>query len=725
MDATNRFRPRYLALAFLALLATCEIAVGQEEGAAEPSQEAVAQPEQETAQPERPAGQPEQETTQPEEEAAQPAVPTSLSVEPESLHLKIGQSAQLKATARDASGAAVEASPIFTTRARGGIEVNNDGTVTARSAGEHVVTVILPRPGRGAGRRGRGRRGRLPRVTVNVTVEPAPLKSIEFPSEVTSVYEGTTVALRPTVMDEVGEERGDVALQFTSSDPRVASINALGQLTAHRTGKVTIHAAADSISTEKVFDVLVNPVRELTLAGGDGEFRTGDVIAFTAVARDSLGRPVTGLPIYYACFRTETEESRSEGAASQIDQRGRFVAEKPGEYTILAATGNTTAQKTVRVVPRNVRMRVEVVGQGRVDNVHTSDLWVWQGVDGRDYCVSGTWGADGEAYFWDVSDPANIKKIGTFQVDARTVNDVKVSPDGRICVISREGASNRRNGLVVLDVSDPHDVKQLAAFDDGLTGGVHNVFVDNGFIYAINNGRRYDVIDIHNPSQPHRVANYELDTPNHGVHDVWVVNGIAYSSNWANGVHVVDVGNGIVGGSPQDPQLIESYIYPQPHSHAAFPFYSSSTGRFYVLGGDEIFSNGLNPGQPMQPAGYIHFVDMTAQGQPAEVARYEVPEAGSHNLWVEDDKLYVAYYNAGLRVVDISGDLMGDLYRQGREIASFRTFDPEGFVPNAPMAWGPQPYKGLVFVSDFDSGIWALRLVPEGSRGRRGRRGGQ
>ena len=78
-----------------------------------------------------------------------------------------------------------------------------------------------------------------------------------------------------------------------------------------------------------------------------------------------------------------------------------------------------------------------------------------------------------------------------------------------------------------------------------------------------------------------------------------------------------------------------------------------------------------------------------------EVARYQVPEAGSHNLWVENDVLYVGYYNGGLRVVDVSGELRGDLYRQGREIAFWHTFDPEGYIPNAPFVWGPQPFKGI------------------------------
>jgi hypothetical protein len=98
-------------------------------------------------------------------------------------------------------------------------------------------------------------------------------------------------------------------------------------------------------------------------------------------------------------------------------------------------------------------------------------------------------------------------------------------------------------------------------------------------------------------------------------------------------------------------------------------------------------------------------------GEPREVARYEVPEAGTHNLWIEDDIMYVAYYNGGLRAVDVSGELMGDLYRQGREIGRYIPDDPEGYSANAPMVWGPQPYKGLVFFSDWNSGLWAVRIA--------------
>ena len=87
-----------------------------------------------------------------------------------------------------------------------------------------------------------------------------------------------------------------------------------------------------------------------------------------------------------------------------------------------------------------------------------------------------------------------------------------------------------------------------------------------------------------------------------------------------------------------------------------------------------------------------------------------MPGAGSHNLWVEGDLLYVGNYNAGLRVVDLSGELMGDLFKQGREIAWFLPADAKGRIPNAPMTWGPQPHKGHVFFTDWNSGLWSVKI---------------
>jgi hypothetical protein len=34
-------------------------------------------------------------------------------------------------------------------------------------------------------------------------------------------------------------------------------------------------------------------------------------------------------------------------------------------------------------------------------------------------------------------------------------------------------------------------------------------------------------------------------------------------------------------------------------------------------------------------------------------------------------------------------------------------------VPNWPMTWGAQVFKGNVFTSDLNSGLWILKLEPE------------
>jgi len=163
-----------------------------------------------------------------------------------------------------------------------------------------------------------------------------------------------------------------------------------------------------------------------------------------------------------------------------------------------------------------------------------------------------------------------------------------------------------------------------------------------------------------------------------------------------------------LAGSPSHPVQFAEFKYPSGWNHAAFPFKSQSTDKFYVLAGDEAFPFGGD--SPTVAAGWIHFSELTGSSM-KEVAKYEVPEAGSHNFWIEGDLLYVGYYNGGFRVVDISGELMGNIYRQGREIGMFRTSarEGEGVTPNSPMAWGPHPFKGFVFVSDMNSGLWVMR----------------
>ena len=175
--------------------------------------------------------------------------------------------------------------------------------------------------------------------------------------------------------------------------------------------------------------------------------------------------------------------------------------------------------------------------------------------------------------------------------------------------------------------------------------------------------------------------------------------GLLYAAYWRDGLIVLDVGNGIKGGSPHDPEAREP-VPLQPSralrpgwlagAHAVFRY------KNYVFVGDEVFPAmfDLSSRDLIPVKGIVHVVDVANIEQPREVAVYEVPEGGAHNMWVEDDVMYMGYYNAGARVVDVSGELRGDLYRQGREIARLWTGDAKGFRPNQAVCLGRATAQG-------------------------------
>ncbi len=624
----------------------------------------------------------------------------SLKVSPETISMEIGESIQVQAAVMDAKNKKVkDREYMYISRNRRAFSADSTGKITAYKHGEHSLMIISPG------------QPRL-RTTINVNIKPAPIKKIAFGSVPEKIYTGVSIPLNFTITDEAGFQRPEVALSLSSSDNSKLAIAPFYNLIPKESGVVKVTASTGKITENLELTILENPIVKIDLQSDMIEGRSGDVFTLTAVAKDKNGNEVPSAPISYSF--TGKSYDVSGAPSGLITKEGKFVADEPGLYVLQASCGSAAASVTVSANSRNITREIEQVGKGSVNDRHTSDFWIWEGVDGKDYAVTGTWGSDGTAYFWDVTNPASMQLIDSVKVDARTVNDVKISEDGTLCIISREGASNRKNGLVIIDVTNPADANVISEFSENLTGGVHNVFIYQDHVYALSAARKYYSINIEDPKNPKIVGEFELDTPGHSIHDVWVEDGIAYSSNWADGVQLVDIGNGIAGGSPSNPVQFASYTYPSGANHAAFPYKDKKTGKFYVILGDEQFPYGLDPDgrKPSRAAGFLHVIDFTDLKNPKEVAWFEVPFAGSHNFWIEDDVLYAAFYNGGLRVVDLEGELLGDLNRQGREMAWIVPEDPDGYVSNAPFTWGAQPYKGHIFYSDWNSGLWSAKLKP-------------
>lgn len=565
--------------------------------------------------------------------------------------------------------------------------VDADGVITAHRPGSARVYAVFGQSAAGF---------------AEVRVPQLPPHELEARLPVRTVATGTSVPLEVTARTRLGEVLERPALVFASDDPGVATVDATGRVTGVAPGSATIRVAAGAASGDVQLRVESSPAQDYRMTPTSVDARTGDVVRLRVDGVDAQGHAVLAT-------RPAWSVSRAGASVSGEGEEGVFVAEAPGSYEVVASVGPSIERRaTVRVTPREHDERLELVGRGAISTHHSGDTWVFEGVDGRDYAIIGTFMHDW-AKVWDVTDPGAPVLTDSVQLDARRINDVKIHPNGRIGIVTREGASNRRNGIVLLDLSDPAHPSVLSEYQETVTGGVHNVWIrgEHELVYAVHNGTSdVHIIDISNPREPREVGRWGLDKQVKTLHDVIVQDGYAYLSYWDDGLVILDAGAGSHGGTPTEPTFVSQYAYPIGNTHVAWRHGD------YVFVGDEIFPDEWDPTKPIEARGYIHVVDVSDIERPVEVAKYEVPQAGAHNVWAEGDRLYVGYYQGGLRVVDISGELRGDLYRQGREIDALRTAAPDAMVPDWSMTWGAQIHEGNIFTSDMNSGLWIARLIP-------------
>jgi hypothetical protein len=629
---------------------------------------------------------------------------TRVTLTPDSIQLQVGDSVHVVVAALDSAGKAVEGAPVRAfVSGRAAKWSDSTGYVQALEPGTATLYGLVPVPPERP-----GAESKTILAKAMIRVAPLPVVKIELGALPERMYAGTRVRLSADAYSRL-RKREDASLSWSSSDTAVLAVSEHGLAHALGAGTATVTARSGSVEASGSVTVAANPVRSLSVQPANVSTQTGDVVHLEATALDAKGDAARDVPVRWS---VEGPPGAADVGAT-LDEKGTFVAERPGLYTVTASVGDRTAVAEISATHRPYRIPMKAVGHGVVHGHSTSDLWVFQGVDGHDYAYTGTHadGAGGDVmYAWDVTDPTKPVLTDSVVVDARVVNDVKINDTRQLAVITREGASDRKNGIVLLDIRIPGHPKIIASYTSDLTAGVHNTWISGNLVYAVNDGTRaIHILDISDPANPRQVGRWEIDSPGKYLHDITIKDGLAYVSYWDDGLIILDVGAGIAGGTPTQPVEVSQLEYrtrwgaeTYGNTHHAIRY------KNYVFAGDEIFgcSECVNG-----PRGYVHVIDVSDIRHPKEVAWFRVPEAGAHNLWAQDDRLYIAYYQGGLRVVDISGELRGDLYRQGREIGWFDTASPDAFKPNAAMAWGPQPFKGHIFVSDMNSGLWILKFA--------------
>jgi hypothetical protein len=254
-------------------------------------------------------------------------------------------------------------------------------------------------------------------------------------------------------------------------------------------------------------------------------------------------------------------------------------------------------------------------------------------------------------------------------------------------------ASTRR-GVLVFDIRDP-GAPVLVRSAPTTPPNVHTVFVSGNLLYAA--GQEPDaavlVFDVTNPLQPVLISKfqaygYSVPQEGDGPHDMFAFEDRLYVNFWGAGYVIADVKR------PDDPVELGRYRYKYATSHA------SAVARY----GDRLiaFEGGEDWGA------HLRVLDVTDPGNIQLIGEWRLHEHISiHNMVLVGTKLYVAHYQDGVRVLDVS------VPETPRQVAHFNTFRPANLEQGTSFYDGAigirVPGDGYVYTVDSTRGLLILR----------------
>jgi hypothetical protein len=312
---------------------------------------------------------------------------------------------------------------------------------------------------------------------------------------------------------------------------------------------------------------------------------------------------------------------------------------------------------------------------------------------GRQYAFAGSY--NNGLQIFDISNPARTKRVGLYdcgitqgdvqifrQADQRrklfatytsdTAND-GTSPCNRqaerLGYDMQKSATAGKNGTFILDVTNPRKPKTLSFIE--VTQGSHNMTVHPSGNYMYNSNSdlitsiapAIEIVDISDPARPEHAGELEL-TPLPGLgtesHDITFNDAgtRAYSAALSHGV-VIDTTD------PANPSIVSEWDDETINVwHQADPV--SIGGRDFVIAEDEYAGAA---GGPHCPSGGVHIYDVTGELEkaPVKVGYWNIDEiratssatgrCTAHVFDIHEDEqiMTIAFYNGGVRVVDLSG----------------------------------------------------------------------
>jgi hypothetical protein len=332
---------------------------------------------------------------------------------------------------------------------------------------------------------------------------------------------------------------------------------------------------------------------------------------------------------------------------------------------------------------------LQLVSESLVEEALPVDVYV---THGHAYVVSiREQNLPGGLTVFDVSNPSApvLKTIISLPTDAYW-NGVW-SKDNALYVASQS------SGVVVFDISNPGDPQLVRSVPSGVGQiDVHTVFVEGDRLYAMSPSPvpKTLIFDIQKPTEPKLLGEYmepgAADTAGVGYpHDALALDGRLYINHWSSGYVIVDV------KEPSHTKRLGSYAYPYATSHA------NAVGKF----GERLiaFEGGENWGA------HLRVLDVTNAAHPKRIGEFKLGDNASiHNMVLKGERLYIAHYQHGVRVLDVS------VPEEPKQVAYYNTFretDPARGESFYEGAIGMRvPGDGYVYTIDTSRG---LLIFPE------------
>lgn len=642
---------------------------------------------------------------------ATPNAVARIAISPAIRKVSAGDTLRFTAQALDASGNPVAGVRVRFNMLRGeGGDMDSTGVLITGSTGVIAATASAMIP---------GQHPKIERFEVRIL--PGAAARIEVTPQPTKLVVGQRLLLAAKSWSAQNDERRNEEFSFTSSASRVVRTAGDGMITGVAPGRATVTVRAGKATKVLAIQVVPNNIASIELTPARTPARQGDLLRFAVTAKDASGRAITGL----------TPQWSMRGGEGLIEQDGAFVGYNAGRYTVSAMIGNRTGDAVVTLEDRDVRRAVSVVSRLPRTAFTTAEVWIHPN---GNVAYLGTHGGGDRFYSIDISNPAKPVVVDSVVMNTRLVNDVMTDAAGKVLVATREGAADRKNGIVICTLDDPLHPKVVSEFTEGVTAGVHSAFIytqprHGTHVYLTNDGTgAMHVIDINDPAKPRQVGLWKTPRAEQGryVHDIDVQDGLLYASYWNDGLVILDVGNGIKGGSPSSPMFVSQYKYDLNEMYREVEIVSGAghtrgthtawRHKNYVFIADEVYRaedvKGAKDESANRMYGNLQVIDVSDIQNPKPVAYYKPENGGVHNVWIAGDTLYMGAYDGGFRAFDITGELRGDLRAQGREIASLSTADMDGNVKNSAQTWGVVVKNNLAYVNDFNNGLWVIKIEP-------------